>query len=109
MTNNKTVGNALTHVYNQLTRNANFNNSRYALQFLPNTPYIRSDWDNNKTTKVNKDTILSKGDFCLIGYVMFHKGYIFNVVGQDPTNGELIYHAKCSGFYYYEMCQYKRL
>lgn len=106
MSNNKTVGNALTHVYNQLTRNANFNKSK---QFLPNTPYLRSDWDNNKTIKVNKDTACSKRDFCLIGYVMLHKGYIFNVVGQDPTNGELIYHAKCSGFYYKDLGQYKRL
>lgn len=107
MSNNKTVGNALTQVYNQLTTSKCLN-KKHTLKFLPNTPYIRSDWDNNKTSKINKDTIRLKSGFCTIGNLTLYKGYIFNVVGEDRTNGELIYHAKCSGFYYEEFGQYKR-
>lgn len=109
MSKNTIVNYALTLVYNQLARNTFFNKKHHALQFLSNTPYIRSDWDNSKTLKINKDTAFSKADYCLIGNVKLHKGYIFNVVDKDPTNGELIYNAKCSGFYYEELGQYKRL
>ncbi|MDO6508689.1 hypothetical protein Q4506_16790 [Colwellia sp. 4_MG-2023] len=107
---NKTVSvQALIQLLNQLQQAAQFYSRPTPLQFYPKTQYIRSDWDNANTRRLNKDTFVVNKYSCLVGGFRFYKGYVAEVVGRDPATGERIYFINFSGFYYYDCGQYKRL
>jgi hypothetical protein len=100
---------ALTHLLIQLQQSARLHSGFIPQRFFPKTQYIRSDWDNPNTTRLNKDTFIDRKYSRCIAGLWVYRGYVAEVVGREPATGERIYFINFSGFYYYDCGQYKRL